>query len=236
MVKPDFIAKKPDFLIKMYETYNKEIDRHFAFAWQAVSVFAASIVAILTATETITGVPAYIALSLYVVLVSWGIDTIIDSYFWYNRNLVVIANIERQFLDARDATEIHYYFLTHRPVNKPITFFLNLLVFLVTMPMLVILFYFWIPASLGKYDFYRNVPSYIPLIVLAIAVLSVRASAHKRNVHYKDFLRESPGVDRGFGPKTPEHSFKEPLGLSSVSRLIEKVQDALLRIIGIETK
>jgi hypothetical protein len=31
--------------------------------------------------------------------------------YWYNRNLVIIANIERQFLGRK---EIHYYFGKHR--------------------------------------------------------------------------------------------------------------------------
>ena len=46
---------------------------------------------------------------------------LIDSSYWYNRNLVIIANIERQFLELKDLKEIHYYFGAHRPKNKMIT-------------------------------------------------------------------------------------------------------------------
>jgi hypothetical protein len=38
--------------------------------------------------------------------------------YWYNRNLVIIANIERQFLGRK---EIHYYFGKHRKKSAMIT-------------------------------------------------------------------------------------------------------------------
>lgn len=236
MFSRGFEDKRPDFLIKMYEVYNNEIDRHFGFAWQAVSVFAASIVTILTSTETIAGIPSYAALSLYIVLVTWGIETIIDSYFWYNRNLVVIANIERQFLQDKDAKEIHYYFQSHRKSNKPITFFNNLLLFLIATPLLVIAFYFWIPATAGRYYFYHDISTYIPLVILVIAILQIRASTQKRNAHYREFMTQSPGIDRGLAPKTAEHAFEEPLGLSRISRWVSNVQNAVLSALGVEVR
>src|SRR5829696_2585314 len=41
-----------------------------------------------------------------------------DAGYWYNRNLVIIANIERQFLRPEDQRNIHFYFGSHRANNK----------------------------------------------------------------------------------------------------------------------
>jgi hypothetical protein len=40
---------------------------------------------------------------------------------WYNRNLVIIANIERQFLTESDLHNIHYYFGKHRNKSSMLT-------------------------------------------------------------------------------------------------------------------
>lgn len=47
-------------------------------------------------------------------------SNLFDAAYWYNRNLVIIANIERQFLQQEDLKNIHYYFGKHRPKNKMI--------------------------------------------------------------------------------------------------------------------
>ena len=43
-----------------------------------------------------------------------GDSSVYDASHWYNRNLVIIANIERQFLKVSDLRDIHYYFGRHR--------------------------------------------------------------------------------------------------------------------------
>lgn len=72
--------------------------------------------------------------------------------------------------------------------------------------------------------------------MLAIAILQIRSSVHKRNIQYQEFLEESPGIDRGKALKTYEHAFKEPFGLSKFVRGVSFVQNAVLSLLGIEVR
>jgi hypothetical protein len=38
---------------------------------------------------------------------------VLDASWWFNRNLLIITNIERQFLSRTDVREIHCYFEKH---------------------------------------------------------------------------------------------------------------------------
>jgi hypothetical protein len=44
-----------------------------------------------------------------------------DASYWYDRNLGIIANIERQFLTKNNLNDIQYYFAEHRPTSKMLT-------------------------------------------------------------------------------------------------------------------
>jgi hypothetical protein len=49
--------------------------------------------------------------STFVVLtVGWSLAHTVDARVWFNRNLQIISNIERQFLASSDCQEVHYFF------------------------------------------------------------------------------------------------------------------------------
>jgi hypothetical protein len=52
---------------------------------------------------------------------AWLFANLYDASYWYNRNLVIIANIERQFPGHDNLKEIHYYFGKHRKKSAMIT-------------------------------------------------------------------------------------------------------------------
>src|SRR2546428_12872293 len=55
-----------------------------------------------------------VASTLLTLIASWLIVHIYDANAWFTRNLVIVANIERQFLRPSDEREIHFFFTKHR--------------------------------------------------------------------------------------------------------------------------
>ena len=106
--KADKSKRRSDFLIAMYAQLMNDINRHIVVVWQSVGVlFGAFAVFALVEKKVIS---LDIAASLIVILCAWVIAHVYDAGYWYNRNLVIIANIERQFLRRSDLHDIHYYF------------------------------------------------------------------------------------------------------------------------------
>jgi len=231
------LVKRPEFLLKMYETYNDEIARHFGLAWQAVTVFAASIVAVVTASSRIGNAPAYAIISIYLALVTWALEIIIDASYWYNRNLVVIANIERQFMKESDARDIQWYFVKHRPRNSPITFMRSLVLFLCSLVVLTLLCYFFVPAINDNGCALHYWTTYIPVGVLLAAVLVLRAFSWEKNRQYQEFLANAPGVNKGeLEFKASEHDLSRRSSLPAINTAVNWVEDLILRCIGIEVR
>lgn len=107
------------FLFVMYEQMWQNINRHIMVVWQSIAALIAAI-ALLTLVEK--GVLNLdVATSLIILVGAWVIAHVNDSQKWYSRNLVILTNIERQFLRSQDSNEIHPYFaLPHRPANDMI--------------------------------------------------------------------------------------------------------------------
>ncbi len=104
--------KRDEFLLHMYDQMFNDINTHILVVWQSVGVLVGAFaIFALTEKQIIT---LDIAAALIVLLAAWLIGHIYDASYWYNRNLVIIANIERQFLAAADLKEVHYYFGKHR--------------------------------------------------------------------------------------------------------------------------
>lgn len=110
------IEKRPDFLIAMYGQLMGDINRHIIVVWQMLGVLAASVAALVFANKE--GIPTAYAVLLTIFVSAWVIDHLYDSNYWYNRNLVMITNIERVFLTEDDLDRIHPYFAEHRSSNS----------------------------------------------------------------------------------------------------------------------
>ena len=102
--------------------------------------------------------------------------------YWYNRNLVIIANIERQFLGPDDLKEIHYYFGKHRKKSAMITH-LKIQYALGLGP--------GIHAPAGNSELSRSLP-YLAATPWAIFLWFLRKN---RIDSYQEFLENSPGID-----------------------------------------
>ena len=98
--------------MRMYDQMFNDINTHILVVWQSVGVLVGAF-AILALTEKQI-ITLDIAASLIVLIAAWLIGHLYDASYWYNRNLVIIANIERQFLTQSDLRDVHYYFGKHR--------------------------------------------------------------------------------------------------------------------------
>ena len=116
------IARNPmnarqEFLLTMYSEAWRNIERHILVVWQTAGVVGATFAALLFA-EKVT-VPFDLAISFELLVIGWLYAHILDAEFWFRRNLHIIQNIERQFLDPADASHIHPFFLPRPPGSRP---------------------------------------------------------------------------------------------------------------------
>ncbi len=86
---------RSDFLIAMYNQLMNDINRHIVVVWQSVTALLGAFAAWALVEKQVISLD--FAVTLIVVLAIWVIAHVYDAAYWYNRNLVMIANIERQF-------------------------------------------------------------------------------------------------------------------------------------------
>jgi len=179
----------------MYKEMFADINRHILVVWQSVAVLVGSF-AILSLVEKDV-IPLDIAAALIVLLCAWLFAHLFDAAYWYNRNLVIIANIERQFLTPEDLKNIHYYWGQHRPNNRMLTHLKIQFALGVGVVTIMLAYHFAnriIPgfdAPIANFEFMRALP-YVTLIIATLYVCSVR---NQRLQSYREFLRNSPGID-----------------------------------------
>lgn len=111
--------KRLEFLIAMYNQLMGDINRHIIVVWQSSGLLIGTFAVYTLVEKKFIGLE--IATTLVVAACIWLMAHVFDSGYWYNRNLAIIANIERQFLNQTDLREIHYYFGAHRKDNKLLT-------------------------------------------------------------------------------------------------------------------
>jgi len=186
--------ERKEFLIHMYDQMFNDINRHIMVVWQSVGVLIGAFAIFALVEKNI--MPLDFAVTFVILLIAWLGAHLLDAGYWYNRNLVIIANIERQFLKKEDLRDVHYYFGSHRPSNGMIT-------------------HLKIQAALGMglagtvlcyHAFIRVVPGFgsptsafewtraLPYVMAGIAVWYLRRTSKGRDASYAEFLKNSPGA------------------------------------------
>ena len=110
--------RRDQFLIEMYKQMMNDINRHILVVWQSIATLVAAFAVFALVEKKV--ITLDIATSIIVLLCAWLCVHLLDASYWYNRNLAIIANIERQFLMTSDLRDIHHYFGSHRPGNRMI--------------------------------------------------------------------------------------------------------------------
>lgn len=174
---------------------SEENRTHILVVWQSVGVLIGAFAIFALVERQIISID--LASALVVLISAWLLANLYDSSYWYNRNLVIIANIERQFLKAEDLRNIHYYFGKHRKIASMLTH-LRIQYFLgIGIGTLVLLYHFFtrvLPgfgAPLSHLEPQRSLP-YLVLLGSVVLLVILR---NNRMGAYKEFLKNSPGIE-----------------------------------------
>ena len=186
---------RQELLLRMYDQLYNDINRHIVVIWQSISVIVGAFAIFALVEKKIVSID--LACSIIVLLAGWLLSHLYDSAYWYNRNLTMIANIERQFLLKEDLKNIHYYFGKHRPVNSMLTHLKIQFALGVGLGSLVLLYHFvtrvvpGLGLSLKNIDPVRGLPYLISLC----SIFFLRWIRNNRRKSYREFLDNSPGID-----------------------------------------
>lgn len=186
--------RRPEFLIEMYKQMFNDINTHILVIWQSVGVLVGAFAVFALVEKQVVTID--LASSLVVLLSAWLLAHLYDASYWYNRNLVIIANIERQFLRESDLREVHYYFGEHRASNSMLTHLRIQWALGIGIALLFLLYHFFTRVLPGvgtpwsSFELQRALP-YAVSVVCLVFLLRLRSD---RTQAYGNFLRNSPGL------------------------------------------
>lgn len=104
-VSYDDQERRDQFLLKMYDQMWGNITRHVNVVWQSIAAVGASLA--LFSFTTTGGLSLDYAATAIVVLAGWQVANVLDAGEWFNRNITIIGNIEREFLQPVDRRRIY---------------------------------------------------------------------------------------------------------------------------------
>ncbi|MBT2755877.1 hypothetical protein J7E71_07940 [Mesobacillus foraminis] len=185
---------RKEFLLKMYDQLNNEINRHISSVWQSAGVLVGAF-ALFSLTEK-NIIPIDLAIAIIVCLLAWYVLQVIDSNYWYNRNLAIITNIERQFLLESDLKNIHYYFGLPRNSHSILTNFKIQLFLGRSLVLFLLLYHLIIRIFPGFNESWTNFEPLrlLPYVAIIISAIFIRWLKNKRIKDYEEFLKNSPGI------------------------------------------
>jgi len=194
-VKEPPTGPRKELLLRMYDQLFNDINRHILVVWQSVGLVVGAFAVLALAEKQVITID--IATSLFVLLAAWLVAHLYDASYWYNRNLVMIANIEKLFLESDDLRRVHYYFGRHRPKNRMISHLRIQYVLAIGLSAIVMMFHFLtrvapgFDSSLQYFDLQRALP-YLTLLAAIIYLWRAKRGDDER---YAEFLANSPGID-----------------------------------------
>ncbi|MCQ8895241.1 hypothetical protein NQT62_02160 [Limnobacter humi] len=188
------MSTREELLLKMYDQMFNDINRHIMVVWQSIGVVVGAFAIFALVEKQVVSLD--IAASIVLLLCAWLLAHLFDASYWYNRNLVIIANIERQFLKKDDLKQIHYYFGKHRP-HKMIQHLRIQQALGLGLSGLVIIYHFLdrvVPGFSAPFCNFDPI-RVMPYLLVIVAVLYLRNLWNRTKKSYEEFLRNSPGVE-----------------------------------------
>jgi hypothetical protein len=196
-VQDDHDKQRSDFLMHMYDQMFNDINTHILVVWQSVGVLIGAFAIFALVEKKI--ITFDLSSALIVMLGAWLVAHLYDASYWYNRNLVIIANIERQFLVNADLNDIHYYFGKHRKTSSMITHLRIQYLLAVGIVSLVLYYhftkYFWpVREHIVTWHVHSaRLTVLLPYAVLIIAIVLLWYFRTLQADKYRKFVANSPG-------------------------------------------
>lgn len=186
---------RKELLLNMYNQLWNSINNHITVLWQSIGTLIGAF-AIFALTEKKVISLDY-ASSLIVLICGWLLANLLDTSYWYNRNLAITANIEKEFLGKEDLRKIHYYFGKHRKDNKMMTLLRIQFALGIGICLTILCLHFFTEVKPGfsfdlrRFDFIKALP-YLALVAVIVYLYFLR---RHRSRSYDEFLENSPGID-----------------------------------------
>jgi hypothetical protein len=189
------MSEREQLLLKMYDQMFSDINRHIMVIWQSIGVLVGAFAIFALVEKKVVSLD--IATSIVLLLSAWLLAHLFDASYWYNRNLVIIANIERQFLKKEDLKNIHYYFGAHRPNNKMIEHLRIQLALGLGLGGIVVCYHFIERVLPGFFLSWSNFDPLrgLPYLIIIISFFYLRYLKERTKDKYQEFINNSPGID-----------------------------------------
>jgi len=187
--------RRDDFLKQMYSEMWGNINRHLTVSWQAVGVLAGAFAVFFGLAER-QAISIDIAAAVMILITAWQLCHVYDANTWFNRNLGIITNIERQFFTKRDEKEIEFYFTKHRTPGKLVGHLRVQFVFGCGTVALVMGIHFVTRVLPGIHSPWSNFEPLraVPYIAAAVGVCWVGWERRTQIKSQRDFAKNSPGA------------------------------------------
>ncbi len=189
---------RQDLLLRMYDQMFNDINRHITVVWQPITVVFGSLALFASGTKNIISID--FAATFIILLVGWLIATLYDSTYWYNRNLAIIANIERQLLKQSDLRHIHYYFGKHRAKNSMLTHIRIQRWLGLSIGAFVLLHHFFnqvikMLPCISNSNIDARLEVSLPYLAAWVAFFFCKCVRKQRIASYNEFRKNSPGIE-----------------------------------------
>src|SRR5690606_14260481 len=114
--------ERAEFLRTMYSELWDNINRHVLVVWQPTVVLSTAFVAMLLRDADLLQ-PDF-GTALMITASAWVVAHTLDASSWFNRNLAILRNIEREFLIEADIRRIQPFFARDHRAPKLAEYFL----------------------------------------------------------------------------------------------------------------
>lgn len=187
-------SPRTEFLLEMYRQTSNHLNRHILLVWQSVALLGGAYAAFAFQDKQVISI--HVAAGVAILLCGWFCANVYDAYAWFDRNLLIITNIERLFLNKDDSKYVHPYFPGHRRADSLIQHFWIQLFLGIGVALMVITVHFYnqvlpsfkIPNGVFSWDLAFP---YLVLAASTVVCVIVRREVFKKA---KKLRADAPGL------------------------------------------
>lgn len=178
----------------MYRQTSNHLNRHVLLLWQSVALLGGAYAAFAFQEKNVISIHHATAIAL--LLCGWYCANVFDAYAWFDRNLVIITNIERLFLEQQDVSLVHPFFLNHREAKDLVQHF-RIQLFLGVMIAVIVVVVHLFKQVLPSLKIPNGIFDAEVALPYAVLIISIGYCAYIRHQVIKNALKlraSSPGL------------------------------------------